>query len=517
VCRRLDGLPLALELAAARVGVLEASELASRLDGALGLLTSGTRDAPARQRTLRATIDWSYRLLGESERRAFGRIALFPAGADLGVAERVTAASIDDFDSLIAKQLVVRRERRVSMLETIREYALEKLDDDADADVVRERLSSWCLSLVRESAPLLRTRDRSPLQARLDAEMPNIRAALTWLLDSGRDNEALRLVGELGPYWFDSFRAHEGRRWTEAALAQAEGAAPTLRAEALLEWAGMFGPRRGERFRRSLEEARDLFAESNDEAGVAKCLAHLAIDRTWHDDAAGGMPLADEAVRRADRSGDELAVSIALVARVGAAQDYSTAVRFGPAAVEQLRSVGNLYDTAHVCNELGYRAIVDGRYHEALRWLDEGLSASNELGSAGTRYLIRGNQGVALLFLGRRAEAAHAFDDALGVCVEADAERIVDETLLGSATVTAVRADMTRAALLAGAAERHQVGLRAPGEQAVWERLEDELARARAGADQDEWQRGAREGAQLDVKDAIAVARSGLAPGLDDG
>src|SRR3954454_12042791 len=145
VCRRLDGLPLALELAAARVGVLEADELAARLDGALALLTTGTRDAPARQRTLRATIDWSYRLLGESERRAFGRMALFPGGVELAVAEQVTEESIDGLSSLVAKQLVARHAGRLSMLETIREYALEKLDQDPDADMVRERLARWCL------------------------------------------------------------------------------------------------------------------------------------------------------------------------------------------------------------------------------------------------------------------------------------------------------------------------------------------------------------------------------------
>ena len=110
-----------------------------------------------------------------------------------------------------------------------------------------------------------------------------------------------------GPYWRDSFRSQEGLRWTEAALELAGDAAPPLQAAALLAWAWLFGPRRGDRFRVNLEQARALFAESGDDAGVARCLTHLAVDRSWHGDEAAGMALADEAVEHANRSGDELA------------------------------------------------------------------------------------------------------------------------------------------------------------------------------------------------------------------
>ena len=510
VCRRLDGLPLALELAAARVGVLEADELAARLDGALALLTSGPRDAPARQRTLRATIDWSYLLLSDSERRAFGRMALFPGGVELAVAEQVTEASIDELDSLVAKQLIARHARRLVMLETIREYALEKLEEDPGADMVRERLARWCLTLVGDATPRFRTRDRPALEARLGQEMPNVRATLSWVMDAGRRDDALRLVAELGPYWRDSFRWQEGLRWTEAALEQAGDAAPSLRATALLEWARLFGPRRGERFRVNLEQARALFAESGDEAGVARCLANLAVDRLWHGDEAAGVALADEAVVRANRSGDELALSEALVSRVNGAPDFATAVRHAPAAIRHLRSLGDLEQTAIVCSEVGYRAIVGAQYEEALRWLDEGLTAADESGDPSMRYIIRGNQGVAAVLLGQLADAARALDEALEVCHEAGAEDIVDETLLAAAALAAEDADLPQAARLAGAALRHEVGLRAPGEQEVWDRLQTSLERARSRADPDEWERAEREGARLDATAAIAAARSGL-------
>ena len=201
ICRRLDGLPLALELAAARVGLLPPAELATRLDHALAVLTSGARDIPDRQRTLRATIDWSHDLLTDTERQAFARIAAFPAGASLAAAELVTGASLDTLDSLVAKQLLVRRDDRLLMLETVREYAAERLAENADADATYERLASWCGDFAREATPHLVRADRAPWLAKLDREYPNALAALSWALDTGRAELALQLVGSLGDYW----------------------------------------------------------------------------------------------------------------------------------------------------------------------------------------------------------------------------------------------------------------------------------------------------------------------------
>ena len=507
VCRRLDGLPLALELAAARVGVLEANELAERLDDALALLTRGPRDAPARQQTLRATIDWSYRLLSDAERRAFGRMALFPGGVELAAAEQVTEATIDELDSLVAKQLVVRHARRLSMLETLREYALEMLDDDSGADIVRERLARWCLTLAGDTAPKLRTRDRIAAQARLDREMPNVRTALSWVIDAGRRDDALRLVAELCPYWSGSFRWQEGLRWIDAGLERAHDAPAPLRAAALFAWARLFGPRRGDPFRDNLEQARALFAQSDDDAGVARCLALLAVERAWHEGEAAGIALAEKGLEYANRSGDELAISEALVARVNCTDDFAAVARNALAAIRQLRSLGDLEQTAALCSEVGYQAIVAERYEDALRWLDKGLSVWDEQGGPMRRFLIRANQGLAWLLLGKHAEAARALDDALERCHEAGTEEIVDETLLAMAALAAEASDLPRAARLAGAAERHKTGLQVRGEQVVWERLHGYLERARARADPDEWERAEREGTELDVSAAIAAAR----------
>ena len=192
ICRRLDGLPLAIELAAARVGVLSLSELAVRLDHALAVLGSGARDAPERHRTLRATIDWSFRLLTTAERDAFTQLAAFAGGATVSAAESVTGASLDTLDSLVAKQLVVRRGERLAMLETVREYAVDRLAEDPDGGSVRARLAAWCLSFAREAAPHIGRADQIAWVARLDAELPNLLAALSTALDDGHETARAR-------------------------------------------------------------------------------------------------------------------------------------------------------------------------------------------------------------------------------------------------------------------------------------------------------------------------------------
>ena len=168
------------------------------------------------------------------------------------------------------------------------------------------------------------------------------------------------------------------------------------------------------------------------------------------------MALADEAVEHANRSGDALAVSEALVSRVQGTGDFATAARHAPAAIRHLRSVGDLEQTAVVCSDVGAWAIMGAEYEEALRWLDQGLTAANESGDPSMRCFIRGNQGLASVLLGELADAELALDEALELCHEAGDEAIVAETLLAAAALAAEGADLPRAARLASAAERHQ-------------------------------------------------------------
>jgi predicted ATPase/DNA-binding SARP family transcriptional activator len=225
VCRALDGLPLAIELAAARVDVLSPSALVQRLRERLDVLTTGRRDAPERQRTLRATIAWSHDLLEPAERRAFARLSVFAGGFTLEDAEGVCGADLDSLASLVAQSLLASRsgadgEHRFSMLETIREFAAERLEEAGAADDVAHAHCARYLALAEEAAPRLFF-DHA-LLARLDEEHANLRAALAWARDHDSDLY-LRLGVALWRFWYVRGLLREGRSHLEAAL---EASAP---------------------------------------------------------------------------------------------------------------------------------------------------------------------------------------------------------------------------------------------------------------------------------------------------
>jgi predicted ATPase len=516
ICRRLDGLPLALELAAARIGLLAPAELAARLNAALAVLVGGARDAPERQRTLRATIDWSFRLLTGAEQHAFVRMAVFAGGATVAAAEEVTGASLDTLDSLVAKQLLVRRDDRLLMLETVREYALERLTMDPGADAAQDRLATWCLAFGREAAPHLVRADRVPWLARLDAELPNVLAALSWALNAPRTELSLNMVGAWGEYWWRSHRWEDGLPWLDAALEHALAASsPRARATALLYRARLVGVRQHQRFRVDLEASLDLFRVSHDVAGTAACVGHLAVAEAWigHDDQA--RALRDEAVQLAELARDEGALAFVLAESAVSAVSYEDASRRAGRAVAHLQRVGNLRELALVCSVTGYFAIAERRYQDAVAWLNRGLEAAGRLGDPNSTLLIRGNHGLARLFLDELEESGQAFREALAICREAGWKDLVDETLLGLAAVAAQQEELARAAGLSGAAREHEAVSRSVPEETIWSRLNDEiLAPARDRYGPANWDRAARQCASLTVQEAIELALTGgrLAP-----
>ena len=193
ICRRLDCLPLALELAAARVKALSTEQLLSRLERRLPMLTGGPRDAPERQQTLRATIAWSYELLTPDEQRAFARLAVFAGGCTLEAAEEVCQASFDTIAALIDKSLLYREDDRYFMLETIAEYALERLEEDGELDEVRRRHAEHYLERARSVERLIRSPQAARAVDELERDHGNLRAALGWLSDETAD-QPLRLA-----------------------------------------------------------------------------------------------------------------------------------------------------------------------------------------------------------------------------------------------------------------------------------------------------------------------------------
>jgi predicted ATPase len=263
ICRRLDDLPLALELAAARVKALTTEQILERLDRRLPLLTGGARDLPERQRTLRATIAWSYELLGADDQQLFAQLGVFRGGCTLEAAEEVAGADVDTLQSLVDKSLIRQSSGRYWMLETIREFAAERIGKD-----VRDRHAQYFLELAEVAEPHLRAHDPSWV-ARLHAERDNLRAALDQLEDAGETQLVLRLVAAAARYWYLRGLWPEGRRRVEAALAADER--PTAaRARAVREAAALAVLNGDFEFaRHRIDEARALSAKIGDPWEIA--------------------------------------------------------------------------------------------------------------------------------------------------------------------------------------------------------------------------------------------------------
>jgi tetratricopeptide (TPR) repeat protein len=435
-------------------------------------------------------------------------MAVFPAGATIAAAEEVTGAALDTLDWLVAKHLLERRDDRLVMLETIREYALEQLAADPDADAVHERLAEWSLSFARVATPHLVQADRHTWLPRLEAELPNVMGAVAWALNSGRAETAMRLVGGLGDYWWDTHRQEDWLAWIDAALDLTGDVPAQARATALLYRARLNDVRHQQQYRADLHASLELFRACDEPAGIATCLSHLAVAEAWVGDHAEARALSDDAVRFAERSHDELILARVLAESAQVAADYDEASRRASVAVAHLTRVGDLLELARTCTRTGYTAMADGQYRAALDWLDRGLEVARRLkDDAQSTFFIRGNQGLAWLFLDELDEAAQAFGDALGVCREAGTEELVAETLLGMAAVSARRGELARAARLGGAARANKTPEPNRTEDSIWSRLGDEhLTPARQRYGPDSWDRAEQEGASLTVHEAIDLA-----------
>jgi predicted ATPase len=273
ICRRLDDLPLALELAAARTKVLSPDQILERLEQRLPLLTGGARDLPERQRTLRATIQWSYDLLAENERQLLCRLAVFSGGCTLEAAEEVVAADIDTLQSLMEKSLLRHTQERYWMLESIREYAAEHLEDGGEAAGLRRRHADYFLELV-ETAGLALEPEGEQQYGLVRQELDNVRAALDWGFETDPER-ALRLASALDGFWA-VMAPTEGMRRLEALLQRAPNAALAVRARAFRAYGSSANPAGDdEKAERAYEQSLDAYRKIGDERGVAVLLHRL--------------------------------------------------------------------------------------------------------------------------------------------------------------------------------------------------------------------------------------------------
>jgi predicted ATPase len=271
ICAKLDGLPLAIELAAAWTATLPPAALLTRLEPRLPLLSGGPRDAPERQRTMRSAIAWSLDLLALEERTLFRRLAVFAGGFELEAAERVALAGNDlGVAALAAKSLLSRGddgpgEPRFALLETVRETALEELAASGEEDSVRDAHAAWCLDLAERAEGHWWRPDQQVWEGRLTAEAENLRAALDWAERRGSVELGLRLTGGLGWHWYMHAPIGEGLLRLERLLARAAAVAPPVRAKALLA-AGVSAANAGdmERARVALAEGEALIRAAGD-------------------------------------------------------------------------------------------------------------------------------------------------------------------------------------------------------------------------------------------------------------
>jgi predicted ATPase/DNA-binding SARP family transcriptional activator len=516
ICRRVDGLPLAIELAAARCALLSSGEIAERLSEALGSLGAGARDAPARQQTLRATIDWSHELLSDADRESFARFAVFAGGATIEAAETITGAGLEAIDALVAKSLLVRVQRphtatRLAMLETIRAYASERFAAGAGAEAVRERHYRVYLAVAQRHGTdqaLLGVRGKENL-ARLDAEVDNLQAALRWALDRRNSEHALTMVAALGSYWLTRDRHADAVNWIDQALSlPGTDAHPALRVRALCDkgW-GLWRLGRGDEESAVLDEAEAFARRLDDPLAISAALKVRADREARGDHLAVASALADEALHYATAAGNEWAIASALSAQAKAAGTIAAIRERVDRAAPRLAEVGNVAELAALLSSASYEALCIGSDQDALQFVDRALPVARDLASPLQWMFVRGNFGLAALLTGDADSAQLAFCDELELCRELVTRPLAGEGLLGLAAVAASRGAADRAARLVGAATAHSYGMQQPEIEARLEAAFLEPARRRHGAGA--WAAAVREGTTLNFEDAIAYALEG--------
>ena len=472
ICRRLDDLPLALELAAARVKALSSEQIVERLEQRLPLLIGGARDLPERQRTLRATIEWSYDLLAPEEQRLFSRLAVFHGGCTLETAEEVADADLDILHSLVDKSLLRHTEERFWGLETIREYAAERLEDSGQAEELRQRHAEHFLALAEEAEPhLVGGPSAREWLDRLEREHDNLRAALDRLEGSGERHRVLRLAGALSEFWDVRGHTAEGRRRLESALAHDERPT-TARAKALNGASLMAGKTSDTAAARVRAEAGlALHRMLGDTLGVAHSLWLLGYAHVEEGDPAGAQPLLEESVRLFRELGlDDVMVfaTRTLAWTYFELGDRGQARAMHEQNLARARGLRNTYGEAVTLSSLASIALDEGRVEDSMSLAKDYLSISRDLGDPLETGLSLCGAARTLTFVGRGETAAR-----LLACYETLCEGLGASvpwvTRMNEKTLATIRAQLDEDAI----AEAWEQGRLLTADKAVALALED--------------------------------------------
>ena len=389
ICNRLDDLPLALELAAARVKALTPTRILARLDQRLPLLTGGDRDAPERQRTLRATIDWSHDLLTDDEQRLYSRLAVFRGGCTLEAAEEIADADLDTLQSLVDKSLVRHNEGRYWMLETIREHAGEKLEASGEAGEALRRHALHFLSLAEEADPYLREvalrggHHQSDWLDRLEAEHDNLRAALDWLEAAGETQFVLRIAGALFGFWFENSHFVELRTRLVAAV-KADHRPTAARAKALIGAGDILSISDDDAgATRSAVDALAIYRTLDDRSGSADALHRLGVSATERGECEAALPLLEEARKLFEETDDRdavLNVTRSLGWTYERLGDRERARQLYSGNLAEARAIDNTFIASASAGALATFAAEEGRADEARALAREHLSGARDFG-----------------------------------------------------------------------------------------------------------------------------------------
>jgi non-specific serine/threonine protein kinase len=483
ICRRLDGIPLAIELAAARMGVLSVKQIAEKLGSSIVLLSAEDRTTSARHQTLKGTLDWSFELLAEAERTLFRRLSVFAGGWTLEAAEAIGMGRgiekegvLDLLSRLVDKSLVVvdateDGRMRYRMLEPVRQYGRQKLKESGEADAVRARHAAMFLALAEEAEPELAGPQQRLRVDQLEKEHDNLRAALSWALERGQSELALRLSAALGDFWYLRGRlTEEGRGWLEAALRQGGEHTMAVRVKALVRAGSIAMEQRDfERMVALDEEALALSRESGDKASSAAALFNLGMVALLRNENEKAIALFEEAAGLARDVGNVASLSLSIH---GLALTFMQKLDLERAAALQRENLARARKTG-----------------------DEHM-LSMSIGLGGLIALGEGNY--------ERAEALGS--EALKMFWRMDQRNYIPTALQLFAAAAAGRGEPVRSARLCGASQAlHEAigaGLSA-GERAYFER---HLATARAHLDDTTWEKAWAEGRTMTFEQAVEYA-----------
>jgi len=513
ICERLDGLPLAIELAAARVRLLPPSAMLERLERRLPLLRSSARDIPDRQRTLQATIDWSYGLLSPIEQELFRNLAVFAGGCSLDAAETVCSADPDVLEALVQKNLVLQRRdvegnARFLMLATVQEFADDQLEA-RDPGAVQRSHAAWVCTLAEEAEPHLLGQGQVRWMGRLDEEFANIRAAVGTSLAAGDAETALRISAALVDFWDARGSYDEARGWLHRGLASYDGTDDQLRARSLLAAAlAAFNSADVEEAESLTEQSLEISRSADSGRVHTRALIQMAALAMLRGDFGRTVVLAEPAAAVAEAAGDDIMRAFALnLLAVGGYElgDQDAGERLFTEAARLLRAAGDRRDLAILQANLAEAALIAGDYAAARGRDQSALALSGELGDRGREPSYHLGMAVAELFEESLDSAAEHVSTALiGGRNVGDIATVIG-AMSCAAGVLAARGDPAAASVLRGIVEHASAerGLELSGSDVL---VDEQFLAPVAESDPGTWAEGLAEGRRTRLEQGIDLA-----------